>query len=559
MKTKINWLEWGKEAFEKSKKEDKPILLDLTAVWCHWCHVMDSTSYSDDEIAKIINKDFIPLKVYIDKRPDIRERYNMGGFPSTVFLNPEGFIIAGETYVPPERFKLMLETVKSAYKNKKEEIKQRITEATKKIKKEREIEKLNINEDIIKEILLSIEDNYDSFYGGFGIQPKFPSPEVLDLAFIQYQKTKNKKYLDMALKTLDGMYEGLYDKTDFGFFRYSVTQDWKLPHYEKMLDTNAGLLRNYAIAFNITKNQKYKKIAEGIIGYANKFLSDGKNGGFYGSQDADEDFYHLSLKEKENRKHPHVDKTIYVDWNSIMISSYIKAGAILNDEKVIEFAIKTIDFILKNCYDKKNGLFHFFDGKRNVNGLLADNIYFLNCLIDAYFITQNKKYLESIKEITDFILKNFYDIKNGGFFDKSTNGDFGTLKHKDKQFLENSYSAIVFLRLYFLTKEEKYKQAAEDTLIYFADSYLHFGYFAAMYAVAADMLLSGEIKVDIVDKKEMIDLCVGTPNPRVVVNFIEKKKQKDSGYEMEGAYVCKGTVCKGPIKDNKKLEEELFG
>src|SRR3990167_704181 len=127
---KIKWLEWGKESFEKAKKEDKPILLDLTAVWCHWCHVMDTNSYSNDEIAKIINECFVPIKVYIDKRPDIRERYNMGGFPSTVFLNPDGYIITGSTYVPPDRMKLLLETVKSTYAPRKEEIRKNISEAT---------------------------------------------------------------------------------------------------------------------------------------------------------------------------------------------------------------------------------------------------------------------------------------------------------------------------------------------------------------------------------------------------------------------------------------------
>ena len=502
MKTKINWLEWNNESFEQARKEDKPILLDLTAVWCHWCHVMDMTSYSDNEIAEIINKEFVPVKVYIDKRPDIRERYNMGGFPSTVFLNTEGYIIAGDTYVPPERFKLMLETVKNAYKNRKEEIKQRIIEANERIKKEKETSKAIINEDIIKEILLSIEDNFDNFYGGFGLQPKFPSSEVLDLLFIQYKK--NKKYLDMALKTLDGMYEGIYDKIDFGFFRYSVTQDWKMPHYEKMLDTNAGLLRNYAIAFNITKDEKYKKIAEETISYINRFLSNQESGGFYGSQDADEEFYLAKLEERKKEQYPFVDKTIYVDWSAIMVSSYIKAGAILNDQKAIEFAIKTVDFILKNCYNKNDGLFHFFDGKPNINGILGDNIYFLNCLTDIYFITQNKKYLEKINEIAEFILKNFYDDKNHGFFDRMIKEeDLGTLKHKDKQFLENSFCAIVFLRCYFLTKDVKYKQAAENTLLYFADSYLNFGYFAAIYAIAVDMLLNGEIKVDIIDKKGM--------------------------------------------------------
>ncbi len=554
MKTKVNWLEWNKEAFEKAKEENKPILLDLTAVWCHWCHVMDTTSYSNDEIASIINQNFIPIKVYIDKRPDVRDRYNMGGFPSTVFLTAGGYIITGDTYVPPERFKLILETVKSAYKTRKNEINKSIEEANKNLNKKIELAKINLNEDIIKEVLLAVEDNFDSFYGGFGLQPKFPSPDVLDFLFIQYKK--NKKYLEMTLKTLDGMYDGLYDKIDFGFFRYSVTQDWKMPHYEKMLDTNAGLLRNYAIAFNITKNDKYKDIAIGILNYVNKLLSDQIYGGFYGSQDADEEFYNLKPEERKQKKQPYVDRTIYVDWNAMMISSYIKTGAILNNKSAIDFAIKTVDFMLKNCYDIEQGFCHFFDGKANNYVLLSDNVYFLNCLIDTYFVTQNKTYLGQIKEIADFILNNFYD-KNGGFFDKITKkDDLGMLKHKEKQFLENSFSAIVFLRLYFLTKEDKYREIAEKTLLYFANSYLNFGYFAAQYAIAIDMLLENEIKVDIIDRKDMINVCINANNPRVVVNFIDKQID-DTNYTIEGAYVCKGTICKGPIKDTKKLEEEL--
>jgi len=491
MKTKVNWLEWGKEAFEKAKKEDKPILLDLTAVWCHWCHVMDSTSYSDDRIADLINKDFVPIKVYIDKRPDIRERYNMGGFPSTVFLNPDGYIITGSTYVPPDRMKLLLETVKSTYAPRKEEIRKNISEATEKIKREKEFKKSEINKDIVKDVMLVIEDNFDNFYGGFGLQPKFPNAEAVDLLFLQYQKTKQKKYLDMALKTLDGMHEGIYDKIDFGFFRYSVTQDWKMPHYEKMLEINAGLLRNYAAAYAITKNGKYRKIAEEIIVYASTCLSNQKEGGFYGSQDADEEFYQLSANERKKKEHPHVDKTIYADWNAMMVSSYIKAGTILNNKEAINFAIKTADFILEHCYDKKAGLFHFFDGKAHQYGLLSDNMHFLNCLIDVYLAAQNKEYLEKANEIAEFILKNFYDNKYYGFFDKTLKEeDFGALKHRDKQFLENSFCAIVFLRLHFLTKNESYRNAAEKTLLHFADSYLNYGYFAAMYAIAVDMLLN---------------------------------------------------------------------
>jgi uncharacterized protein YyaL (SSP411 family) len=491
MKTKINWLEWGKEAFERAGKEDKPILLDLTAVWCHWCHVMDATSYSDSEVIEMVNGNFVPVKVYIDRRPDIRERYNMGGFPSTVFLDSAGNVIAGDTYIPPQRLKIMLKTIKAAYKKRKDDTHDEIGSSNQEAQSEKEIKKQKIKGEAVQEILLSVEDSFDSFYGGFGLQPKFPSPEAADFLFMQYKKTNNKKHLDMAIKTLDGMHNGIYDKTDFGFFRYSVTQDWKTPHYEKMLDTNAGLLRNYAVAYSLTKNKKYKKVAEETIAYINNILSNRADGGFYGSQDADEEFYLAGAEERKSKKQPYVDKTIYVDWNSMMVSSYIKAGAILNSRYAVDFAIKTADFILEKCHDKKKGLFHFFDGEAKISGLLGDNIYFLNCLIDVYETTKNLKYLKNIKETAEFILKNFYDDRTGGFFDRvSEDGDLGALKRRDKQFMENSFCANVFLRMYFLTDDIGYKEVAENTLLYFSGSYLNFGYFAAMYAAAVDMLLN---------------------------------------------------------------------
>ncbi|MBI2108525.1 thioredoxin domain-containing protein [Candidatus Woesearchaeota archaeon] len=248
-KDKINWFEWNGDSFEKSRSENKPILLNLTAVWCHWCHVIKVTTYSDDEVAAVINREFVPIKVCIDQRPDIRDRYNMGGFPSTVFLDSDGNIIAGETYVPPGRMKAMLNTIRSLYDKKDFKV-------NKPEQVQEEKPSVELNEGMAREILVSIEDNQDSYYGGFGL-------------------------LDMALKALDWMHGGIYDLIEGGFFRYSVTQDWKTPHYEKMLDTNAGLLRNYIKAFSITNNEKYKKIAEGIIEYVNKNLKN-EDGGFYG-------------------------------------------------------------------------------------------------------------------------------------------------------------------------------------------------------------------------------------------------------------------------------------
>jgi len=495
MKTKINWLEWSKESFGKAKQKDKPILLDLTAVWCHWCHVMDATSYSDVEIIRKINEDFIPIKVDIDKRPDIKERYNMGGFPSTVFLNPDGYIIAGETYVAPERMKLLLDTVKTEYDARKDDARRIISETAKDL----QATNTPISPDygsITKEILLSIEDNFDD-YGGFGLEPKFPTPEIIDFLFRIYKKTKEKKYLDMAMKTLEGMSNGLFDKVDGGFFRYSVTRDWKLPHYEKMLETNAGLIRNYAEGYEATENEEYKGIALGTMRFVRNFLSNKGSGGFYGSMDANEEFYRLGAEDRKKMGYPMVDKTIYVDWNSMMVSSYIKAGAIFGDREAVEFAIKTADFILDNCYKEGDGLFDYFDGKPNVSGLLNDNICFLDCLIDVYSAMPNKKYISAIKEIAEFILKSFHDSKDYGFYDRIQKGeDLGALSRKKKQFLDNSYCAIVFLKAYILTKNPAYKSAAENALANFADKYPDYGCFSAVYGTAAYMLLNEINKAD---------------------------------------------------------------
>ncbi|MBI2130769.1 thioredoxin domain-containing protein [Candidatus Woesearchaeota archaeon] len=480
-KDKINWLGWNRDSFEKSRSENKPILLNLTAVWCHWCHVIKVTTYSDDEVAAVINREFVPIKVCIDQRPDIRDRYNMGGFPSTVFLDSDGNIIAGETYVPPGRMKAMLNTIRSLYDKKDFKV-------NKPEQVQEEKPSVELNEGMAREILVSIEDNQDSYYGGFGLQPKFPHPDVIDFLFSYYNRTKQKKYLDMALKALDWMHGGIYDLIEGGFFRYSVTQDWKTPHYEKMLDTNAGLLRNCISAFSITNNEKYKKIAEGIIEYVNKNLKN-EDGGFYGSQDADEEYYQQNEEKRNTMKKPLVEKTIYTDWSSMMISSYILAYKATGKKELLDFALKSIEFQIGNLYQKERGMFHYFDGKLNENGLLSDNIYFMNALLDAFEAAQNEKYLRLAEELSNFITKNFHDSGNEGFFDRMPRADdAGMLKIRIRNFLENSFAASVFLRLHGITKKEEYRNVAESALLHFGNSFQKYGYFAASYASALSLM-----------------------------------------------------------------------
>lgn len=479
----IGWNEWNKETFQKAAREKKPILLDIHGVWCHWCHVMDQTGYSDPEVIEIISKDFIPIKVDTDKNPDVNKRYNQGGWPSTVFLTPTGQIITGTTYVPPDTLKDMMFKVIDAFKDMKF---QEIVLENKKLEIDNNIK---LDNKIIENIMEDMLNEFDFDYGGFGAMPKFPMPDAINLALNQYNKSKNKDFLIIARVTLNNM-KGIFDDVEGGFYRYSVTQQWNEPHYEKMMETNAGIIHNYLQGYEIIKNNEYKEIAQKSLNYIKNNLSN-NDGAFYGSQDADEEYYKLNAEERKKHGKPFIDKNIYTDLSSMMISTYIYAYKILKDDFCKNFAIKSIKFLIKNNYDEKFGMFHFFDRKRKfLPGILSDNIYFIKALIDLYEITQDKQYLEAAEKLNKFVIDNFMD-KDKCFFDKINNpDDIGFLKFRDKSIIENSIVAINLLKLSKIKNNEDYPKVAENILKAFYSEYEKQGIHGTIYGLAVERYLN---------------------------------------------------------------------
>ncbi len=483
---KINWLEWSLGVFEKAKKEKKPIILDIYGVWCHWCHRMDEDTYSDPEVISIINERFVPVHVDTDKRPDINERYNQGGWPSTVILDDEGRIITGGTYLPPTQMKALLTQISEAY------LRGKIKAGLEPFAQLEKPAEMDISKAIIQDIIDILKSRFDFEYGGFG-EPKFPTPDALNLLIQNYKITKDENLWNMAKIMLDGMADGLQDKFEGGFFRYSVTRDWKQPHYEKMLEVNAGLLENYIDAYQISSDQKYEKVAEGIIGFLNSVLSNQERGGFYGSQDADGEtaYYGKSLKERQGLPQPFIDKTIYTDLNCQAISAYFKAATVLKESQLKEFGLKTLDWIIKTLM-LNNQLYHYWnykDEKIYLPGLLDDQVFVIRAMIDAFGATQNKKYLEKAVLLADFCLKELQD-KEGGFFDKlSGREDIGMLKVRTKPFISNSIAADSFIVLSELTGKESYKEAAEKALKLFIERYKDYSWMAAPYALSVGRFL----------------------------------------------------------------------
>lgn len=300
----IGWYEWGEEAFARARAEDKPILLDIGAVWCHWCHVIDRESYENPEIAELINNLFIAVKVDRDERPDVDSRYQsavsaisgQGGWPLTGFLTAEGKPFFGGTYFPPEDamgrpgFKRILLAISEAYAKRRDEVERAagaLCEAVSKAETFAEA-RANFDAGVAGELVESIAGMFDPTNGGFGRSPKFPHSSALDLLLERYQTSRDAKLLTIVETTLEKMGRGgVYDQLAGGFHRYSVDERWLVPHFEKMTYDNSELLKNYLHGYQVTRKQFFREIAEGIIGWVNETLSDQARGGFYGSQDAD--------------------------------------------------------------------------------------------------------------------------------------------------------------------------------------------------------------------------------------------------------------------------------
>lgn len=317
----IQWHEWGEEAFAAAQRGNKPMLLDIGAVWCHWCHVMDRESYEDPAIAEIVNQHFIAVKVDRDERPDIDGRYQaavqavsgQGGWPLTAFLTPDGKPFYGGTYFPPDdgygrpSFRRVLLSIANAYHEKNGDVIEQAKMVESAVAQSESFAGRSgrVSIAVITAIQESAVKMFDSNHGGFGQAPKFPHPSALDVLIERYAKghlgtatparpaeqspaSAHGDLRNIIVTTLEHMARGgVYDQLAGGFHRYSVDERWVVPHFEKMCYDNSELLKNYVHAYQATGQQFFADVARDIIRWMDEWLSDRERGGFYASQDAD--------------------------------------------------------------------------------------------------------------------------------------------------------------------------------------------------------------------------------------------------------------------------------
>jgi len=571
----IGWRPWSEKAFQEAQVADKPVLLAISAVWCHWCHVMDETSYSDPEVIRLINERYVPIRVDNDERPDVNRRYNMGGWPTTAFLTPDGEIVHGGTYLPPDAMRSNLTQVADLWSTQRSELAHRVAELREKESEARAPKSGDLSFQIVDQVGSLVRGQYDPQFGGFGREPKFPQPRLLRFLLDEHRRFGYPEIATMLHRTLAAMAGGgMYDHVEGGFFRYSTTRQWEIPHYEKMLEDNAELLAIYAEAHRSFPTAGYDRVVRDIIRWMDAVLWQPEKSLWAGSQDADEHYYTLDSKE-ERAKHdaPFVDRTAYTGWNALAASAYWAAWSALGDDAIETRAHEAMSTIAGRLWDTQTKSLQHFDAAdgAKVVDLLGDVATDLVASLDAYETGLHPGALGGARRMAMTLRDRLEDRDAGGFFDAPERGgsEPGRLGRRERPIEENALAADGLLRLAALTGEDEWRDLALRALRGFVGEYRQWGQFAASYANAVARALAEPLVVTVVGPADdalaatLWRRARATTDPASSLNRLHPDRDAEVlarlGFPTDrvAAYVCIGTVCSAPIVDEASLGRVL--
>ena len=581
----IVWHEWGEVAFDRAKKDDKLILLDLTALWCHACHVMDRTTYADPGIVALVNSSFVPIRVDTDRRPDIEARYRHGGWPTTAVLMHTGEILFQANFLEAEELQSALKESRVLYAEHKHELEDRAARIWAKVEtaaKHRAPPDGSIDKSMVDQSVAIMQESFDVQNGGFTRAPKFFDPDAITFAFLLYHRSKNEAFQQMALKTLHAQLE-LFDPVWGGFYRYAEGADWSSPHYEKLLETQALNLQNYLEAYQSTGDRKSRAVAERTLAYVTRFLFASAPPGFYSSHDADvrvigaesrdvpgAEYFALGERERLSLGLPAVDRTVYTSANAQMITSSLRVYQVLGDEHVRDLALRTLDHLYTERYYAGRGMARLVvEGVPQGIGLLGDQVTFAAALVEAYLTTGEGRYLERSERLVADLTRHLEDEVGGGFFDRPRrSSERGLLRFPYKPIKKNLRASTLLSRLHYLTGRKDYLVSAERTLRFVmqVDEALP----VALVGLTVDRFLSYPVHVVVIGDKQhrqsrdLFNEALRLYAPGKIVRFLDPKQGPLAIGEVtfpnaDGprAYICTDRFCSKPIGDPEDLEETL--
>ena len=447
----LPWATFSPETFARAKAEHKYIVLDGSAEWCHWCHVMEATTYHDPEIRKILDKHFIAVKVDVDSRPDVEERYGDYGWPATVMFAPDATEIGKyRGYINPEKFKGILEEIVASgiAEKKGDERPKPVVKAPRTALSEEHLLWIQHAIDV------DLDDYWDEEQGSWGRQQKAPlgwnnawtlrKAEAGDAS----SKTKALFTLDQQSKLLDPVFGGIY--------QYSAARDWDSPHFEKLMTFQAPALDNYATAYRLTGEAKQLARAKAMLGFLDRFMKS-PEGGFYTTQDADlnahdrtkafmdgHDYYKLDAQGRLAHGIPRIDTHEYGKENGLAIGAYATMYEATKDPAVLASAERAARRILATHARKGGGITHdtVVPEKEEKQAYLSDNAWFGLGLMRLHEVTKNGEYAKATRAIADFMLAELLDEDSGGMFASTKDPDAVGVFAKRRVPFEDNVTAL---------------------------------------------------------------------------------------------------------------------
>lgn len=490
----IDWREWGEGAFREAERDGKLVLLSISASWCHWCHVMDETTYSDPDVIELIRRHYIPVRVDTDLQPEINRRYNQGGWPTTAFLDPEGRLLAGTTYIPPETMKKALERMYALYQEHRDSLDWNVTPSPAK----KPISDLRRKSLEIAGLVLSL---WDRVHGGLGNAPKFPLPETILLSFDAYHLTGNEDFYRFSLHTLQSMVNSrIFDRVEGGFFRYSVTADWSEPHYEKLLEENASILLALHQATSVSKDERLEEALEMTAEYVTATLYGG-GGIFFPSQDAHEDYYRLGAGERKRAQRPAVDPIPLSRPAATASRALLRLGAGRGRQEWVGIALEALEQIA-STFSPDGGIAHAYGEYRLGGGHLEDQTTTVLALLDAYSLMGKEKHLHVAYEILDLLVEE-YRLDDTGLLADVAEKYLPPKLHlapASPEALGEAATAMTWR--WALSGEERWREEAHSLLAHAFSHYSNVGVHASSLARAGLLLTEKPLLVKLAPGKE---------------------------------------------------------
>jgi len=608
----VDWYPWGEEAFARARAEDKPVLLSVGYSACHWCHVMERESFEDEATAHVMNEHFVSIKVDREERPDVDAVYmdavvalsGHGGWPMTVFLTPQGEPFFGGTYYPPEprhgmpAFRQVLVALAEAYRNQRDDVARQAEALVDALQRSARTQPSSepLTDALLTEAVSALRTQYDPQWGGFGHAPKFPPASTIEFLL-------RRGAFDLALGTLDGMRAGgMYDVVGGGFHRYSVDEQWLVPHFEKMLYDNALLVPAYLHAWALTHESSYREIVEQTLDYVLRELRlDG--GGFASAQDADTDgvegltftwephevpreellqpFEHgrsiirgrltreeraALLAARQRRAQPLRDDKAIASWNGLMLAALAEAGRRLDRADWLEAARGLAQFLLGPL--SAGGRLHrtWRDGVAKGTGYLEDYANVAHGLYELHVATGERRWLHESRRLALLAVDLFADEANGGFFLTPSDGEELVARQKDLDDNPtpsgNSMLAFVLLRLARLWGDDELERRAVGVLRLIRDAIPRAPQAFGWALCALDLHLSPSREVAIVGgpASPVARAALARFDANTVVAFgpdddVPLLRGKDLVDGQPAVYVCERFACRAPVTDPAPLAD----